>query len=351
MGVYLSVTNVLLQTVSQDFAALTIPFRLPERAALDVHDRTALQRHEQRERALRLIQLFDHELRGFDLLVFGQAHQREFRVVVIHGAISKDFRYFVFRPEHHKVQTSGHNHLRNAHLCRRIETGFAAIVKTPGDKPRDFAQGVIQHSGEIALRDQFFHRGTAYTVGMKDHEVDAAFLYLGTNVHQRAGGVAEHGSGDCFAFRGVAGSIRISLRHACNRGGGIVEYGAAHRIQAENIHHRMHHHNVSRADEGRELAMPRRQRRDDQLGEADGQRLHCRGSKHRPFRAAQRCRPVYAPLSEQIQCDFADAFQHFLDGFTARACVAQRLDVRACRFRNHRAVEIRRDAYRLAQNP
>ena len=105
------------------------------------------------------------------------------------------------------------------------------------------------------------------------------------------------------ATAGLVSATRSGLRrvdhHAGQRVGGVAQHALGNAVDARHVGHRIHHHDVGRADIG--LHVARGDGRHHDLGHADRQAAHGGGGQRGAARAAGRDQPAdVAPFLDEV---------------------------------------------------
>ena len=162
----------------------------------------------------------------------------------------------------------------------------------PSKQIADLGGGDVDDADHGAGIDEFFHRLAADAGGVENQTLEIVVERIDDGFDARRGH-AEHGEAD---HRPVAAAPhrrafalaarRPRLDHADHRRRAVGEDLAAYRIQPGNVCDRVEHHDVGRADIGRDIAGG--DRRNQHLRHADRQRAHRRRDQRGAAGAARR---------------------------------------------------------------
>ncbi len=228
-------------------------------------------------------------------------------------------------------------------------------MRARGVKPADQLVGKlvrreIDHADEHPLRDHLLHALSADAVGMEDHRRKACGLESFGDPRHRRRGVSQHRHRDEATLGRRRRSRRARPHHPGDRSGSVVEDGAAHGVQPEDVHHGVHEQDVPQPDEGAEGPSTGRHRSHDDLRQAQGQRLHGAGGHHCAFGAPEGDDSGTPAAPVQVGQHSREPPSHDLDGSAPRPDRSDRRECRTRRLGHALVADIGRDSPRFAEH-
>ena len=172
------------------------------------------------------------------------------------------------RAEVDHVERAERDHLRQPELAGRLQPVGAGGEHAADQLVRQLGRRQVEDAGEEAAARERLHRLPARAGGVEDEHLVAELLQPLARPGHRRGRHAEHRRADQRPPSPLSGTL--DLRHPGDRAGGVREDPLRDPVQAGDVHDRVGHRDVARADV--RPRVPGGDGGDDQLGHADRQR-------------------------------------------------------------------------------